>query len=263
VFESGNSCSTGAQGRCRQQWKGSAGEGHWKLISGPWECLPLQCGVPSWSRPLLPLASFIHKHKDYLAKDDPWTVVTVAYSLTWSGLPSCSVSLCVKLKLMVSWRECVMLLSAVRLTLVKLLYVFISDVRHLVEFMWILSASYCEIKFSVFSRTVPVEGYLPFFGRGVQLIFHPNFVSELRLHSASPQHPLIVKGKGKGEVVLVYTMKFYRSRSSCSLAVQPNSDLGRPIGEVSRSPTLRHTHTHTLTHASTHTHAPPPPHTHT
>jgi hypothetical protein len=38
-------------------------------------------------------------------------------------------------------------------------------------------------------------------GEGVQLIFHPNFMSQLRLRSALPQRPLIVKGKD--EVVLV------------------------------------------------------------
>jgi hypothetical protein len=85
-----------------------------------------------------------------------------------------------------------------------------------------------------------------FLGGGVQLIFHPSFMSELRLRSALPQHPLIVKEKD--EVVLVYTMKLYRNRGSSSLALQPNSDLGRPIVAVSRSLTVRRTHTHTHTH---------------
>jgi len=59
--------------------------------------------------------------------------------------------------------ESVMLLSALRFALVRLLQQYISEIRHLVEFMSILSASYCENKLSVFSCIVPVEGYLPLF----------------------------------------------------------------------------------------------------
>ena len=157
--------------------------------------------------------------------------------------------------------QSVMLLSALRLTLVRLLYLYISEIRHLVGFMSMLSPSYCENKLSVFSYILPVEGYLPFLfflwgGEGVQLIFHPSFMLELRLRSALPQHPLIVKGKDK--VALVYIMK-YRRGGSRALTVQPNSDLGRPIVEVYRPHTVRHTHSHTHTHSKTHSHT----HTHT